>query len=115
MPNTREKLEVIAHLGDHITYKEGIGICYDSTLAKVIEDAYMTLKNGVTVQEWISVKDRLPGTQVEVLTYSECNGVRSACLLASDDKTTMWYLCRTDKLSIAVTHWMPLPKPPKGE
>lgn len=51
MPNTREKLEVIAHLSDHITYKEGIGICYDSALAKVIEDAYMTLKNGVTVQE----------------------------------------------------------------
>ena len=46
----REKLEVIAHLGDHITYKEDIGICYDSALAKVIEGAYMELKNGVTVQ-----------------------------------------------------------------
>ncbi len=86
--DVREKLQVIAHLGDHITYKENIGIFYDSALAKVIEDAYMTLKNGVTVQEnckscaeatqncivklqgqiaelrsvqeWISVKDGLP-------------------------------------------------------
>ena len=49
--DVREKLEVIAHLGNHISYKEDIGICYDSDLAKVIEDAYMTLKNGVTVQE----------------------------------------------------------------
>lgn len=48
MPNIRENLEVIAHLGEHIIYREGIGICYDSELAKVIEDAYMTLKNGVT-------------------------------------------------------------------
>ena len=47
--NVREKLEVIAHLGNHISYKEDIGICYDSELAKVIEDAYMALKNGVTV------------------------------------------------------------------
>ena len=49
--DVREKLEVIAHLGDHISYKDDIGICYDSALAKVIEDAYMELKNGVTVQE----------------------------------------------------------------
>jgi hypothetical protein len=49
----KEKMKVIANLGDHITYKEDIGICYDSALAKVIEDAYMTLKNGVTVQECV--------------------------------------------------------------
>ena len=71
--DVREKLEVIAHLGNHITYKEDIGICYDSALAKVIEDAYMTLKNGVTVQEeaklyWKPVK---PGEWN--LTCSACD------------------------------------------
>lgn len=66
-------------------------------------------------KRWIPVTERLPDTQMEVLTYSECNGVRSACLLAADDETQMWYLCRTDKLSIAVTHWMPLPEPPEKE
>ena len=49
--DVREQLEVIAYLGDHINYKEDIGICYDSALAKVIENAYMELKNGVTVQK----------------------------------------------------------------
>lgn len=73
------------------------------------------LDSGVTVQEWISVDERLPETQVEVLTYSDCNGVRSACLLASNEETNMWYLCRTDKLSIDVTYWQPMPQPPKGE
>ena len=71
--DVREKLEVIAHLGEHITYKENIGICYDSDLAKVIEDAYMELKNGVTVQEeaklyWKPVK---PGEWN--LTCSACD------------------------------------------
>lgn len=73
------------------------------------------ISNGVTVQEWFSVDDRLPETQVEVLTYSDGNGVRSACLLASNEETNVWYLCRTDKLSIDVTHWQPMPQPPKGE
>ena len=73
------------------------------------------LDSGVTVQEWISVDERLPETQVEVLTYSDCNGVRSACLLASNEETNMWYLCSTDKLSIYVTYWQPMPQPPKGE
>ena len=51
--DVRERLEVIAHLCDHISYKEDIGICYDSTLAKVIEDAYMELKSDVNVQSGI--------------------------------------------------------------
>ena len=57
--DVREKLAVIAHLGDHISYKEDIGICYDSALAKVIEDAYMALKNGVTVQDNTEISDEL--------------------------------------------------------
>ena len=82
---------------------------------KIKRIAEHIISNGVTVQEWISVNDRLPETQVEVLTYSDGNGVRSACLLASNEETNMWYLCRTDKLSIDVTHWQPMPQPPKGE
>ena len=83
-----------------------------NTSEEIVENL---ISNGVTVQEWISVKDRLPETQVEVLTYSDGNGVRSACLLASNEETNMWYLCRTDKLSIDATHWQPMPQPPKGE
>lgn len=108
MPNTREKLEVIAHLGDHITYIEGIGICYDSALAEVIEDAYMTLKNGVTVQEWISVKDRLPEKEGKVLVRSASGWVGDTRYGGDGkfDHCGLW---------VPVTHWMPLPQPPKGE
>lgn len=52
MPNTREKLiDVFMHIGDHITNRDEYGICFDTTLAKGIEDVLQMLKNGVTVQD----------------------------------------------------------------
>ena len=131
MPNTREKLEVIAHIGDHITYKEGIGICYDSALAKVIEDAYMTLKNGVTVQKWIPVTERLPEKDGEYLVFEKSGyGTRTRTLrFAKDGRKVdkydfhrewknVWFYYDSEWGHITidtVTHWMPLPEPPKGE
>ena len=71
--DVREKLEVIAHLGDHITYKEDIGICYDSEIAKVIENAYMTIKNGVTVQEEAKLYWKPVDEHISNLTCSACD------------------------------------------
>ena len=76
------------------------------------------IANGVTVQEWISVDDRLP-------EYSN-DGFADAVLVtdgfvqhmayfvggewrfaeSGEIKEPMWY---------RITHWMPLPEPPKGE
>ena len=71
------------------------------------------ITHGVTVQEWISVDDRLPehGDVVVVWhTYMEHPFVcqwdeRSACWI--DDK---WAFGRK-----TITHWSYLPQPPKGE
>ena len=71
------------------------------------------ISNGVTVQEWISVKDRLPEHGDVVLvwhTYMEYPFVcqwdeRSDCWI--DDK---WTFGRN-----TITHWCYLPQPPKGE
>ena len=82
------------------------------------EIADYLISNGVTVQEWISVKDRLP-------EYSN-DGFADAVLVtdgfvqhmayfvggewrfaeSGEIKEPMWY---------RITHWMPLPQPPKGE
>ena len=125
MPNTGEKLEVIAHLGDHITYKEGIGICYDSALAKMIEDAYMTLKNGVTVQEWIPVTERLPEDDlpkdtkkkmIRCFVYTD-KGTIKPCVRQRwqhfDGQLVPWQWNKD--LFAKPTHWMYYPEPPKGE
>ena len=59
---------------------------------------------------WISVKDRLPEVGVDVLTASKA-GYESFymvdCIVNGD-----WWLQAGEEV-LPVTHWMPLPEPPK--
>ena len=74
------------------------------------EIAENLIKNGVTVQEWISVEDRLPEDQEEVLVCTRLkNGIRNI------DKGYMAIDRFIHRGHAEVTHWMPLPQPPKGE
>jgi len=67
-------------------------------------------------QEWISVKDRLPERTVpphDVLVYHDLNcGMFVDRAWYSHDKK-QW--CSAIGMKLKVTHWMPLPEPPKGE
>ena len=71
------------------------------------------MANGVTVQEWISVKDRLPENIANrVLVVCE----RSNGVFYAHYEKPFWINLETDKPFIStVTHWMPLPEPPKEE
>ena len=82
------------------------------------------LDNGVTVQEWISVKDRLPDNKehdwvlaqvVEDNGYMHIPKVMEYRQLKNDwfEETYGWLSEHNGLFS--VTHWMPLPNPPKGE
>ncbi|MDD7537688.1 MAG: DUF551 domain-containing protein [Oscillospiraceae bacterium] len=72
------------------------------------------IRNGVTVQEWISVKERLPQEKVDCIVHYK----HAYC-----DNDDYWAIgmCFYDgekfQLNPAykVTHWMPMPQPPKGE
>ena len=72
------------------------------------------IRHGVTVREWISVDDRLPEEKVNCIVHYK----HAYC-----DNDDYWAIgiCFYDgeKFRIGcaykVTHWMPLPKPPKGE
>lgn len=74
----------------------------------IYEFADCLLANGVTVQEWISVDDRLPDKNTTVIVTTD-KGIVFQCLYAYDG----WDLW--DGNEINITHWMPLPEPPKGE
>ena len=81
--------------------------------------ADLLVENGVTVQEWISVEDRLPDTDDWVLVCRET--VETGYTTIVVDRCTftvggdrMW-LAEYATWKQIVTHWMPLPKPPKGE
>lgn len=65
--------------------------------------------NGVTVQEWISVKDRLPKNFSTVVGYEPGNGIGE---VNYEHEKFEW---ADDEKMAFVTHWMPLPQPPKGE
>ena len=94
------------------------------------EDEYIAdtlLDNGVTVQEWISVDDRLPGENGRYLAVKKriapdkLGGNRTDIVILRffvDDGFRMpthipdWI---NEEINEEVTHWMPMPPLPKGE
>ena len=87
----------------------------------IYEFADCLLANGVTVQEWISVDDKLPDQSGEVLVIVSGNPQKNITLdcayeLAEYDPYDGWIMEMWPEWEDAVvTHWMPLPEPPKGE
>ena len=99
----------------------------DETVADIADHL---IANGVTVQEWISVKDRLPVLHID--DYEEPDGSRVQFEVSEDQ----WVFTASGHQTKAryetgavfqgwvgdygetirdVTHWMPLLQPPKGE
>ncbi len=64
------------------------------------------------VQQWISVKDRLPENGKKVLVY--CKENKNDYEIGAYSDTYMGFFVRQTWYE-NITHWMPLPEPPKGE
>ena len=82
------------------------------------------LAHGVTVQEWISVDDRLPDNKEYdwvLAQVVEDNGfMHIPTVMEYRQSKNDWFEETYGWLSehngaFTVTHWMPLPRPPKGE
>ena len=103
MMDVREKLvELISEA--FFDYNHGKG---DSYIPKNFAD-YL-IAHGVTVQEWISVDDRLPEFCIPVLARCFHHGKwRTLVCHTSEENAGEWY---TDEVCqwVKVTHWMPLP------
>ena len=83
---------------------------------ELMRDAADYIANGVAVQEWISVKDRLPDYFTSVLVW--CPG--NKCIYAAYRNARQEWYTFDDTIAghvvvNMVTHWMPMPAPPKGE
>ena len=71
------------------------------------------IANGVTVQKWIPVTERLPEKCEPVLACFDFMGGKA--VQASDRYGKNGLLWSGIPCGGKVTHWMPLPEPPKGE
>ena len=92
---------------------------------ETVEDiASYLIKNGVTVQEWISASEPPKKITNKVIVlckngymgyghYEDYKGERTWYNLESGKPFTDWDL--EDCESYEVTHWQPMPQPPKGE
>lgn len=70
--------------------------------------------------EWVSVKDKLPEYGAEVIVVLNYKRRRVACFSyrgkCDDTGRLLWRWHNSDDEStLTVTHWMPLPEPPKEE
>lgn len=85
------------------------------------EDAIQRIKNApaVSVPQWISVKERMPENEKQVILLRR-NGKVSRAEVRKIGETVRFRLYSEEDDYSPVTHWaafpaMPLPEPPKGE
>lgn len=82
------------------------------------EDEYIAdtlLDNGVTVQEWVSVDDRLPENGGYVVCIAKRNPFSRFMPMVARIEKNGWVNPITEQYISEVTNWMPLPDLPKGE
>ena len=114
----RHWAEIIADglIAHGVTVQENVEI--SDELLKQLKNAPITIckeePSIEVVQEWISVNDRLPEEKVNCIVYYKhayCDNddywAIGICFYNGEKFQMDW--------SYKVTHWMPLPKPPKGE
>ena len=75
--------------------------------------ANILIDNGVTVQEWISVNDRLPQNFVSVLGYMTDAGEFPQVRECYTVGNAFFFPALGDVHP--VSHWCEMPQPPKGE
>ena len=73
------------------------------------------INNCVTVQEWISVDDELPEAGGYVVCIAKRNPFSRFMPMVARIEKNGWVNPITKQYISEVTHWMPIPQPPKGE
>lgn len=95
----------------------------DQKIEGLADDVMHIISNSVTVQDgndndfptkWISVNDRLPEEKVDCIVhykhaYCDNDGYWAIGMCFYDGEKFQF------NPAYKVTHWMPIPKPPKGE
>ena len=69
-------------------------------------------------RQWISVEDRLPEKDSRVLAYfrsDKSEGIEDCYFSGMRNRFVLYHTFEEVPDGITITHWMPLPEPPKGD
>lgn len=105
--NDREKLIEIIGLTE---YGNGALVGKNFQRGFIGKIADHMIENGVTVQKWIPVSDMLPRF-MQIVLVTDGKYVYKAAL----NTKNKWIGDYINSMTFKATHWMQLPKPPKGE
>ena len=96
-----------------------LGPCPNEDIEEFIPVHHRLTTNGVTVQEWISVKDGLPEEGEYVLCvlkgFNYCGKIQVCKFVPADKFKDKPYFEHFRNGFPSVTHWMPLPQLPERE
>ena len=113
--DVREKLVELLRNSPHLDTIKG----YKGNDCTFEQGADWLIANGVTVQEWISVKDMLPKNEKSVLTFVGYEESMIGFITVSSyfcfETKPHWQWDGLLKDEQKTLFWMPLPEPPKGE
>lgn len=91
-----------------------VGVLRDTGMGK--PEAYFIadhlIANGVNVQQWIPVTERLPEENDMYIVSAFDGHDRRITFVQWQNRLKQWYLTGA-RSYWKVTHWMPLPEPPK--
>ena len=109
--DVREKLVDLLRNSPHLDTIKG----YKGNDCTFEQGADWLIAHGVTVQEWISVKDRLPEVGGYVVCIAKRNPFSRFMPMVARIEKNGWVNPITEQHISEVTNWIPLPDPPKGE
>lgn len=133
--DVREKLVEILLQEDDLCERGECKDCFANGSCYYYRVADRLIANGITVQEWVSVEDRLPDEHESLFArYKGTDKWRNAMFTTISDRVIVCAEYENGKRIVKtantvdgvwkvkdifcpckVTHWMPLPQPPKGE
>lgn len=106
----KKQIEELANFLWHNTLIHTEDLCHD-----VAETVIIAGYRKQSVGEWISVEERLPEESGDYITYHNHGHCGVIYYNASIHLWNVYYFEYTQNAIRSVTHWMPLPEPPKGE
>ena len=112
--DVREKLLDLLLKEDYLCKPSECKYCLSNGSCNYYRAADRLIANGVTVQEWVDVKDRLPEESGMYIVTANDGHAQRVSFVQWQKKNRMWNLTGA-RSYWRVTHWMPMPQPPEGE